>query len=424
MRKKVIRHYYWVIAAILWLEMAVYGGVLNNYNGLFVIPVTETLNISRTSFGVAIGMASVTSTLSNLLLSKMINRFGYRKLAVVLLLVGAVGIAMLAMSQNVAMLCIGAILIGLCGGVASAGGSTWLVRDWFHQRQGTILGVISAATGIGGSIFAILFAQVMKHAGWRSAYGMGAVAFVLISLLIALLIRNRPSQMRLVPYGEGTAVDPKHRVPDTHWIGFPQEKLKKMPALYLGILLVLLASFGVYLVWSIVIPHLQDNGMEQTVVASVQSVLMLGLCAGKIVLGYLHDRIGARWTTVCCLAFCCLGTIMLIMVQGTIITYVSVWVYAMGVSIVTMLTPLLVIDLFGHRGSTAYLGVFLALPPVANVFAPTISNMVYDLQGSYTLILWVAAALAVVSILLLAILSRIVTKARKAFKQDEDKCPQ
>ena len=41
------RHYHWVIALIVLLEMFVYVGILNNINGLYVIPVSETLGISR-----------------------------------------------------------------------------------------------------------------------------------------------------------------------------------------------------------------------------------------------------------------------------------------------------------------------------------------------------------------------------------------
>ena len=47
------KHYHWVIALVVLIELAVFSGILNNIVSVHLIPVTEDLGISRGSFSLA-----------------------------------------------------------------------------------------------------------------------------------------------------------------------------------------------------------------------------------------------------------------------------------------------------------------------------------------------------------------------------------
>ncbi|MBE6934537.1 MAG: MFS transporter [Ruminococcaceae bacterium] len=403
MLKRIRGHYYWVIAALAVFEMAIYGGVINNYNSLFVIPVTETLGISRTAFTLAFSVGKMGAMVSNLCMNKLISRYGYRKLIGIALSVCATGVSVLALSRNLPMLFAGTILVGAGDGICATAGITWIIRRWFRRSQGTVLGVVTASTGISGSIFAIILTKVMIASGWQSAYWFCAGCFLVAAIILLSAVRDHPSCLGLKPYGEGEAQDKKHRVPDHYWLGYSEKEVKKLPSFYLTMITMFICAFGTYLVFYIVVPYLRDNGVSQTAAATVQSALMLGLCAGKILSGVVSDKLGAKWSMLLCAGYYLVGSALLALFPGVPIAYVVAWIYAMGIATVTINISFLMPDLFGYRSSGMLIGLCLAVIPLANTLGSTTSNVLYDLTGSYQLSLWLSFSLHGISLVLLMI---------------------
>lgn len=48
------RNYYWLLAVTLFLQQFLMGGILNNLSSLFTIPVTQSMDISRSCFALAV----------------------------------------------------------------------------------------------------------------------------------------------------------------------------------------------------------------------------------------------------------------------------------------------------------------------------------------------------------------------------------
>ena len=46
------KHYHWIIAVIVFLEMIVYGGLINSAS-IFIQPISETLGVPTTAYSVA-----------------------------------------------------------------------------------------------------------------------------------------------------------------------------------------------------------------------------------------------------------------------------------------------------------------------------------------------------------------------------------
>jgi len=60
MKDKIRQNYHWIIAATLFIELAIYGGLANN-GGLFILPVTEAFDISRGTFSLVSSVRSLVS---------------------------------------------------------------------------------------------------------------------------------------------------------------------------------------------------------------------------------------------------------------------------------------------------------------------------------------------------------------------------
>ena len=171
------KNYHWIIVAVLLVELAVHLGILNNISGLYIIPVTEELGISRGSFSWAYSIRSLIAFFSTLFSGFIFSKYGFRKLATIFLLITAVSYALLGSSQNALMLAVASALMGTGEGFCSTAAATRMVNTWFHKNQGLILGLVTASTGLGGSLFSIILSKSIETDGWRFSYYMCGILY-------------------------------------------------------------------------------------------------------------------------------------------------------------------------------------------------------------------------------------------------------
>ena len=141
------KQYHWLIAGVVLLDMFLIGGINNNLSSLFLVPVTEGLEISRSSFAWAISMKSLASILSAILSGFLLKKLGYRVGASVFLLVGSGAMALMSLASGPWLLGAGAGLYGLTEGLCATSGAAYILGKWFEKGRGTVLGLVTAATG-------------------------------------------------------------------------------------------------------------------------------------------------------------------------------------------------------------------------------------------------------------------------------------
>lgn len=406
------KHYHWIIAAVVLLELAVHVGILNNINSLYIIPVTGELGISRGSFSLAYSIRSLVSFFSTLLSGIFFTRYGFRKLASVALLVAAGAYAMLGCSQNLFMLGLASGIMGMGEGFCSTAAASRMVNAWFHTHQGLILGLVTASTGLGGSLFSIVLSRVIESSGWRSSYYLCAVLVAAVAVLLFLLSRDHPGTIGLLPYGSGRHHGKKARKESRdHWYGYEPKDVMRKPAFYLMAAVVFLSCTCIYSAYSAVVPHLQDCGMSAPEAASMQSIMLLSLAAAKFLCGVLSDHIGAKAVNILCMACTVLGLVLLTAANGYTVSLVAVLFFSVGVVMTTITVPLLSSSLFGYHPQSTVIGVLMALIPASSVVTIPIVNAVYDRIGSYSPIFLVSAGIGIVTLGLMILLFLLSDRA-------------
>ena len=411
------KNYHWIIAAVLLLELGIYFGILNNLTSLYMIPITQELGLSRGSLSLAFSTRSLCSFLSTLLSGIFLVKFGYRKLAPIALLVIAGTYAILGSSQNIGTLVLACTIMGLCDGFCNMSPASRMVNTWFHTHQGLVLGLVTAATGLGGSLFSIILSNHIEVAGWRGSYYLSAALIGITAVLLFLLIRNRPENMGLLPYGSNKhhGKKPKKETRD-HWYGYEPKDVLRKPTFYLAVVVIFLSAICVYAAYLVVVPHLQDCGMTASQAASIQSILMLGLAASKLVCGLLSDHIGIKATNVLCLVCGILGLILLTFVNGFPIAVATVLIFAVGLAMVSVTIPLLSSALFGYHPQGSIVGIFMALPSAASMIILPVVNALYDRIGSYKPIFLVVAIMGIATLGLMFLLFALADRDRKKYE--------
>lgn len=408
------RHYHWIIAFFMLLELAVYSGILNNASSLHLIPVTESLGISRGSFSLGFSMRSLFGFFSTLFSSVLFIRFGFRKLIPTALLFAAGSYFLLGSAQNFVMLAAGFCLLGMTEGFCTTAATSRIVNTWFLSHQGLVLGLVSASTGLGGSIFSILLSGVIQRSSWRYSYFLSCILIAVMAILGLLLIRNRPGDMGLMPFGATTGHKKKpRRESRDHWAGYAAPEVFRKPTFYLTAVVVFLSCVCTYAAFAVVVPHFQDCGISAADAAMIQSLMLLSLAGAKFLCGLASDFLGAKSINILCMACSVIGLVLLTRCQDLTSAIVASVFFAFGTVMTTITIPLLSTALFGYRPQGSIVGIFMALVPGSAVLTCPIVNMVYDRIGTYSPIFLVTAGIGAFTCLLMVILFVLADRDRK-----------
>lgn len=300
-------HYGFVIIICCCLMMGVNIGLSFSCAGIFYKPVSESLGVGVGLFGIYMSVMYVAATLFLPFAGKLLERYSARWLfAGSSALMGLVFLAFAALNAVWEFYAV-AVALGVSVAFQLYLSFPTLVNRWFSVKVGLMMGICTAASGIGGMLFSPLIALMITDWGWRWAYAAcGLLILCVVSPLLALLLRSRPEEKGLRKYGEGSAAP--MRVPnatpakgDNSQTGkgrtgsasiqgsVTYAQAVRMPVFY-GVLLFSFLMMAVSTL-NLFIPNYFDSlgyTLEQASYAA--AAVMAGVTVGKLLLGHINDR--------------------------------------------------------------------------------------------------------------------------------------
>ncbi len=417
MKEKIRKHYHWLVAIIALLSYIVFGGLTNNLSSMFILPVTEELGISRSAFSVAISLRSMITFVINLFFGFLYRRFGYRKLAIC----GFAGMAVFLFAMGLAT-GYGGILcaipaMGLFGVFCDTANLLQLIRNWFHRHQGMVIGMVTAASGIGGALFSLMFDFFIQHYNWHIAIWAASAFHLLVGVLVVLFLFTLPKDKGLVPLGEEEELKARrhrHIVKQmSKWRGLPLHELQRKPMLYLSLAATFLDGVCCYATFYIVVPLLQDNGLSSTFAASMQSTMLLSMAGTKFLFGALSDRVSIRRIVLAALVCTGIGTFLLPSATSAGLAVTCMVLLAIGLPLTSILAPMIASNICGTLTSDFTTGWFLSMISLSAMVTQPLMNICYDTFGSYNPFVYGAAGLTVLVFGLYLVIFRMSDKERK-----------
>lgn len=413
----IYNHYHWVVAVLLGLMLFVHGGSQNNFLALHTVPITEHLAISRGDFTLAYGLKGIVAMASTFVSGFVISKCGVRRMATLGLLMTAGAYVIFALAGDLGMVALGSILIGLSYGFCTTSAAVMVVRIWFHRYEGTVLGVVTAATGIGGSVLSVLQAAAMEAGSYRSSLYLAAGLMTVIAVLLFLLVRNRPEEIGLVPLGEGERIKKRPKESQVSYQGLPMKELWRQPAFWLMLFCVVLSNFGLYLAFNVVRDFFIDCGISVARATGLYSAMMLILTGTKLLSGFLCDKWGSRLVNMLCVGFGVVSLVAFGLTYNFGMAIAAVLLYTVSLPLMTLLGPLVASNLFGYRAYTQYTGVVVSAVSLSSLSASYVTNAIYDAFQSYRPSFWLAAVLTAVSGVLFLILYKMADKLKARTEQ-------
>lgn len=194
-------HYAWVVVAVTFMVLLA-AAAFRSTIGVFVVPLEQEFGWTRGDVSRAISVNLVCYGLVAPFAAALVERFGIRRVLIAALTVVAAGAAMTtAMSAVWHLTLIWGPLIGVATGAISVPLSAIVANRWFATRRGLVTGLLTAAFATGNLAFLPLLAWISTQGGWRLAAAVVAVMSLATVPVVALLMRERPAHLGLLPYG-------------------------------------------------------------------------------------------------------------------------------------------------------------------------------------------------------------------------------
>lgn len=156
------------------------------------------------------------------------------------------------------------------------------------------------------------------------------------------------------------------------------------------------------------IPHLQNEGLSDGRATAALAVVSLAGLPGKLILGRLAEQWSGRRTLALSMALIMGGTLLLAVAGGSQLVWPAVAMFGAGFGALGVLYALSIIELFGLRAYGSILGTFKSVTALAVLPVPLLAGYVFDVTGSYQLILFLATVMAAIGIPML-----LFTRPRK-----------
>lgn len=411
--------YGWFVVICCFFMTFVALGLGNSTKGLYVTPVTESLGIGRGAFTLTFSIREIVKAVTNLAFGLITMKIGYRKAACAGFASLAVSFILFSVSSTLPLFYVAGVFLGVGVTFTSTATVSAIVRSWFISHRGTIMGVIFAGSGLGGSLFSLLVERWILNYGWRSSYRISAIIFALMIIPMALIIRDNPKEKGFLPLGQGQEAKEKKRKTIV-WQGLTQKQLVKKP--YFWVLVIAAVSFGM-LTNPIVVAypsHLTDIGFDASFSAIVVSVQSLALAAIKIISGYIYDKKGLNVALTVNYAGGIFGCLILAFCASKGMAFAFAGIFSFVLPLETLMIPLVVSDLIGQRTYDHFVGIFLALMAVGIAIGTPLINFYYDMFGSYKQVLLLVAGLSLAVYLMLMWASRQAARLRERELNGED----
>jgi predicted MFS family arabinose efflux permease len=389
--------------------------------GVFIVPLQKEFGWTTAEISSALSIRFILFGMMAPFAAALLNRYGLRNVTLSALLVVVSGlVASLAMTKVWHLMLLWGVVIGIGTGMTALVLGATVAARWFVGRRGLVVGILTASVATGQLVFLPLLATLTDHYGWRIALGLVCAMLGVAAFAVLMIMRDRPSDVGLRPFGdEGTEplpAPPPNTAPImAAALGTLRDASKSQVfwALFATFFICGASTNG--LVQVHLIPMCLDFGIPQVQAASLLAAMGIFDFFGTIMSGWLSDRYDNRW-----LLFWYYGLrgLSLLLLPFTDFSFYGLSVFAMfyGLDWIATVPPTvrLTAQRFGPERANLVFGWIFAghqLGAASAAFGAGLSRTVLD---SYLPAFFVAGALCVVAALIVLMISRPAPKVAVA----------
>lgn len=339
--------------------------------GALTVPITEEFGWSRTQFQAAILFSSGIGALLSPAVGWLNDRFGSRRVALPSML--GLGFAFLLAASIQGELW---MLFFAYGAMALLGAGTipvtWTraIATSFFERRGLALGLSLAGTGICAAIVPHYTVWLTDQFGWRGAYvGLSLIPFLVAFPMLFVFFKPLEVSREAAEQGELT--------------GMSLGEALRGYRFWLLLVSILFAYMGFSGIGPNLLPSMTDDGFSRESAATIQSIYGISILTGRIVVGYIIDRVWAPAVAAICLLISALGSFLFIGDQSFFTAAMASFTLGFAAGAELDLLAFLAARYFGLLHYAKIYAILYATLAVCSGTAPMLFAAVFDMTASY-----------------------------------------
>src|SRR5579872_230683 len=364
-------HYGWIVVAVGALMTCVGMGAVFSLP-IFLQPITEATGWSRAGVSGAMTIDFVTMGVAGFGWGALSDRFGARPIV----FAGAclLGLGLVLASRATSLLefqLVYGVLLGLAGGsfftpmIAT-------VTGWFDQHRSLAVSLVSAGMGVAPMTVSPFARWLISATDWRTAQFIIGVAAFLLLAPAALLVRRPPV----------AATTPDAAPADNSGMSVAQAfRSPQFIVLALTFFACCAAHSGPIFH---TVTYAMGCGIPAMTAVTIYSVEGLAGLGGRVLLGYLGDRLGAKPVLVAGLIVQAVAAGSYLLAGNIVQFYGVAFVFGLAYGGVMPLYAVLARDYFGPKIMGTIFGAAAMVSSLGMALGPSVGGWVYDTFNAYT----------------------------------------
>ena len=371
-------HYSYVILATGFVILFFTGGSRFAF-GLMLKPMSEDLDVSRSTLSLAVTTFMVVSALALPFMGRLVDQWSLKGTIGIAAVVGGIGIGLMGQVQAPWQVF---VVYGVVFGLGNAGASispvTVMISRWFPNRRGIASSGAVAGNAVGQLFIVMALAAVLVSLDWRWSYTLLGIAnLAVLTPLIFLAVRDAPVA------GSQTDEDTP-AMPITP----PESPLSLGRTLTSSQLILLVVIYGIcglqdFFVVTHIVAFARDQGMGAVLAGNLLALMGLMGLAGVLAAGFLADKFGAVRPTVICFIIRIFIFAFIVFDQSTAAIMVFGLFYGFTNLITAPLTVVFVGNIFGIARLGTLTGAIVMVHQFAGGFGAYLGAWIFDNRGSY-----------------------------------------
>jgi MFS family permease len=253
------------------------------------------------------------------------------------------------------------------------------VVKWFAAQRGLAMGLANTGASAGTLVLPPVAQLVVSGLGWRRAYVVFGLVVLVVVNAVAPLMRRDPASLGLHP--DGATAPPAAS-------GGTGGGLSLGAALRTGAFWLLGVAYTatwlpVFIPLVHLVPFARDLGHPPLAAATAVSAIGAGALVGRLVMGWISDRIGRRTTIAVSMLLQAAAFMAFTTARDLPALYGTAFLFGYSYGAITTLFPAIVGDFFGHQHAGTLVGFLFMLAGSTSAWGPLAAGAVYDATGTY-----------------------------------------
>src|SRR5690242_21036980 len=299
----------------------------------------------------------------------IIDRFGPRLMMIAGILMAGAALVGLGWISSLGMFYLFYFFNALgyvCGGPLP---NQVLLTRWFDKGRGKAMGFAYLGIGFGGAAVPWIANALITRFGWQASLRYLGIGIVVVSLPLALFIKEIPAPVKSEPRAAPVSVKAAF-------------KSGAFYLLTLGSMCSIAAVSGTQQNLKLFLSL--DRHLTQSDAARVLSLVLSLSIAGRLLMGWLADRFSKKYVMLLTYLLVAAGIPLLFLGRTRLAIYASAGVFGVGLGGDYMIIPLLTAEIFGMQILGRLLGVILTAGGIAEAVSPWLTGRLRDVTGNYS----------------------------------------